>query len=89
MKIKCQKIPDSIWAKLEEISKLKEGSWNMMTIVNECINTGANWWLKKLKKEAGDQPATHERTKTNIPQKDPATEEAIKIARTKTYDFKD
>lgn len=94
MKIKCQKIPDSIWAKLEEISELKEGSWNMMTIVNECLNTGANWWLKKIKidlgmikreekkddkKEAGNQPASHERIDNNISQ---AEKEAIEIART-------
>lgn len=50
MRRKNQNIPDSIWKKLEFIKSFKEG-WPMMTIVNECLDIGANWWIKKLTKK--------------------------------------
>lgn len=85
---KNQRIPDSIWRKLERIQAYRPW-WSMTAVINECLEIGANWYLKGIRKKenSGDQPELHERTDTNIAQKDPSIEAAVKIARTKTYDF--
>lgn len=82
MKKKLQKIPESTWAKLVRIQQLKE-SWNMMTIVNECIDLGANYMIKKLtKKDPATKSQEESGSELSISEK-----EAIEIAKTKTYDF--
>lgn len=50
MKRKNQKIPDSIWMKLQIIAKEKEG-WTMTAIINEALDIGLNWWIKKINKD--------------------------------------
>lgn len=81
MKIKLQKIPNSTWEKLIAIQRKKE-SWNMMTIINECIDLGANYMLKKLNKKPADaqQQAPEDNPQIEY-QKD--LERNIEIAKTK------
>ena len=81
MKNKLQKIPESVWMKLKRIQELKEG-WNMMTIVNECLDLGANYLIKKLTKKdaAKSQEATSDEI---IPQmSEEELQEKIRIAKT-------
>lgn len=65
MKKKLQKIPNSTWAKLIRIQELKE-SWNMMTIINECIDLGANYMIKKLTKKEASPKSPEEAPEENI-----------------------
>lgn len=78
MKAKLQKIPESTWAKLIRIQELKE-AWNMMTIVNECIDLGANYLIKKLTKK---DPTTKSEAGSNEILDDEQLKRNIEIAKT-------
>lgn len=52
----------------------------MMTIVNECIDLGANYLLKKLNKKEASPKSPEEASGENIPQE--RLDELIEIAKT-------